>query len=668
MRKLKTIVQSNNFYVCLMIITILYIGINIAASKIISENHFEGKIIEYTWKKKYIEVVLKQQNIKKLIKIPYKERKEWEDKIKYGNLLSGSGKIVSIENNTIPNTFNQKKYLLSENIYSVIEADDVKVLKNRNVLYNWKQNLRDIINTQENAGYKKLLLLGIKEDMQEKLDNFANTGISHIFAISGMHISFLCISIKKIGKKFKKSERQIDNLIAATLILYFFLLKKSISSSRAIFFFLLKIMNKKTKLNIKTSNLFFLVVMICLWKKPLSIYQVGFWYTFTLSFFFMILKPQKKSSNLLRISLISFFISLPITIQNKSEINPWSILINVIMIPIISGLMYPSILLSTILKPFSFFANGLIHIVESLNLLFLKLPLSSITIPKMSYGMILLYYVILFLIIKRNKQRYKIIMFFFLLYTIFYPKLDSNAYFYFLDVSQGDSTLIISPFQKEVILIDTGKENEYLSNNISQFLKSIGITKINYLILSHGDNDHAGSAAKLLETFKIDHLILNQGTINDIEQKLKNKYSEKIQNHIRTKKIKITELSHSVKENENDNSKILHICLKNVCTLFMGDASINVEEELINHYRINTTILKVGHHGSQTSSSSIFLEKIKPLHAIISAGRNNHYEHPHETVIRNLEKQQIKIHSTQNLGTIKLKISKRSYTFSYNPP
>ena len=287
---------------------------------------------------------------------------------------------------------------------------------------------------------------------------------------------------------------------------------------------------------------------------------------------------------------------------------------------------------------------------------------------------IIIYYIIFILLIKYRKR---IFYFIFIVYIILlYNGLnfDKNNYVYFIDVGQGDSALIKTQNNK-TILIDTGgkinykvekwkvrnKEFNLMTSNIILFFKSIGIKKIDYLLLSHGDADHSGYALELINNFKVKNVIFNCGFYNELEKKIINKL---IENNIDYSKCidkldidnnKVYFLNTKDFNNENDNSSVIYTKIDNYNLLFMGDASITTENEILSKYKLSDIdIFKVGHHGSNTSSSKQFIDKIKPKYSIISVGKNNRYGHPNKEVLDNLGNS--KIYRTDQDGSVMFKI------------
>ena len=232
-----------------------------------------------------------------------------------------------------------------------------------------------------------------------------------------------------------------------------------------------------------------------------------------------------------------------------------------------------------------------------------------------------------------------------------------------IDVGQGDSILIEFPHNKENIMIDTGGNYNYdlTKNVLIPFLKSKGIKKLSNLIITHGDSDHMGSSINLINSFKVESFIFNKGPCNELENTLikvleeRNiKYTSNLK-EIRLGSVIFYFLNTKVYDNENDNSSVIYVTFNNKNFLFMGDASVEVEKDLIERYNLeNIDVLKVGHHGSKTSSSKEFIDEINPKYSIISVGKNNRYGHPNKEVFNNLDNS--KIYRTDWDGSIMFKI------------
>ena len=189
----------------------------------------------------------------------------------------------------------------------------------------------------------------------------------------------------------------------------------------------------------------------------------------------------------------------------------------------------------------------------------------------------------------------------------------------------------------------------------------------------HGDYDHMGEAINLVENFKVEKVIFNCGEFNDLENNLiKVLDKKKIPYYSCIKELNIDDnklyfLNNKDYGNENDNSSVIYTELNDYKFLFMGDARVDVEEDLIEKYNLHDIdVLKVGHHGSKTSTGKDFIDEINPKYSIISVVKNNRYGHPNNEVLDNLEKS--KIYRTDTDGSIMFKIKNNKLRIETCPP
>lgn len=228
---------------------------------------------------------------------------------------------------------------------------------------------------------------------------------------------------------------------------------------------------------------------------------------------------------------------------------------------------------------------------------------------------------------------------------------------FYLDVGQGDSTFIT--INGCNMLIDSGNDQD--GYYIVQFLKAQNIDKIDYFILTHCDEDHIGGAYKILDDIQIGTLYMPnkendtqtyERLLNAIERNNVNvdktlKASKEKQYAIGNANWKV--LSVDAKNNLNDSSIVIELDYGNTKYLFMGDATTRVEE-MVEWNEVD--VLKVAHHGSNSSTSQLFLEKIKPKYAIISVGKDNSHNLPNIDIIERLKNNNIKIYRTDENNTI----------------
>lgn len=679
MNKLKIILRFNKVFILLCLFLFLYVFV---CTKLISyeskytldENRLVGKIIHYSINGNALKMDVKG---KEVVKVTYyikdKEEKEWLEKnVVLGSSVSLEGEFKEPKHNTIPNTFDYKKYLYQHKIFFTFTPESYAFTKQNNFLYKIKDSLLKKIYKEENNAYLLLFLLGDKSLISsEDYNAFKLNGTAHLLAISGMHIGLLIQGLNLLLGALSKNKRFV--IIMFVLFFFAFLTGFSPSVLRVILFYFLIHLNHSFKWGLCSLQVLFLVAFFLIIVNPFVIYDYGFLYSIIITGGIIYYSEQIKGSyfkQLFKLSVITFLFSLPITASINYEINLMSIVANMIFVPLVSFFVYPLSIFSLLwMSPLW---RITIYCFTLLNTFFEKIKL-MLVISKMPFLLIVAFLIVLLLMKKKRKLSGLLIII--LLLNKCYS-LNRDYLLNFLDVGQGDALLIISPYQREVILIDTGGKMSYqkekweessksyfLSDNVLLFLKSLGVDKITFLILTHGDFDHMGEAQHIVHHFKVEQVIFNCGMFNKLEKELISTLDRKkitygsCLKELSIGKDKLHFLNNVDYGNENDNSSVVYTELNNYKFLFMGDASVKVERYLMEKYKLQDIfLLKVGHHGSKTSSDKEFIDEINPKYSIISVGKNNRYGHPNKEVLDNLE--DTKIYRTDQDGSIMFKIKK----------
>ena len=631
-----------------------------------NDSTFEGNILSI---KKYdtkTTLIIKEKNKTEKILVNYYEK---IDKINLGDKVKIKGTLKLPSKNTVPNLFNYRKYLNNNNIYYILTASEItKIKNNTKILTHYKNKLQKYINRKKAHTYLNIFILSNKNDLdKEVLNSYQVNGLSHLFSISGMHITLLLGTILKLLDKVSYNRYYKYIFLIIILIIYMYLTDFTPSILRSGIMFILLTLNKLFNFKIKTKNIIMLTFIIIVLINPYYIYNLGFQLSYLISFYLIIFahiinKHKNYFKKLSITSLISFLVSFPIIISNYYQVNLLSILINLLFVPIISYIVLPLAFITLILPTDSLLILTM-DILEGISLSLTNINYLLLELPKPSIYLIIIYYAIITLLLINKK------CFISLLTTIFIHKIsinfNPNMEILFLDVSQGDSILLHYPHNKYNILIDTGGNYNYeISKNIIiPYLKSKGINKIDYLILTHGDYDHMGESINLIENFKVEKVIFNCGKFNDLEKELiKDLDKKKMPYYSCIKELNIDNsklyfLQTKEYDNENENSSVIYFNYYNYKFLFMGDASTEREKDILEKYNLkDVDFLKVGHHGSNTSSSEEFINSINPKYSLISVGKNNRYGHPNKEVLDTLNDS--KIYRTDQDGSIMFKIKK----------
>ncbi|MBO4667027.1 MAG: MBL fold metallo-hydrolase, partial [Bacilli bacterium] len=339
------------------------------------------------------------------------------------------------------------------------------------------------------------------------------------------------------------------------------------------------------------------------------------------------------------------------------DFNILSVLINPFYILLVSYLILPLSIVTCLIPPLAPLYQLVMAIfqksVENLaNIKFLRVSLGNINI----YFKLLYYAMFYFFLRSLYTKKYYLWIVIPVLLLLWYGKgwFQLETKIIFLDMPTGDACLITTPHQKEVIVIDTSDVTK--NNEMAKILKNEGVRKIDYLILTHHDSDHAGGAKMLVQDLKTKNLISSyyeEEALAEISAHVRKRYLLRRGDCLSKGGMKLEVLSPGKDYgNPNDNSLVFIISVDGVTLFNMGDASTKVEQQLLND-KINVDFYKVGHHGSITSTSISFLERINYQYAIIMNGYQNKFGFPSPEVVSRFDERLI---VTKDEGSIYFKV------------
>lgn len=524
-------------------------------------------------------------------------------------------------------------YELKISSYTVISSGDTFKVKIKNYL---TSNL-----TTDSANMISLLLLADKSNLTDFYDRLVDLSVVQLFVISGFHLNIICALLDKMFKKKK------DNLIVPFLLIpYLYLVNFTIPILRAFLFILGNRIIARYKLNLSRIDLLSIIAISFLIYDYHLIFNLSYQLSFLVCFVIEELNTNKNNSigykYIIRPLIIQLSV-MPLIMNINYQIAPLSFILNTLLAYPIT-ILY---LLSFVTALFKFtdalyypFVNGIDCIIDMFN----DYNLIYITGKPFIPFVILLYLALIIYIyfIKINHKKYQYILAFLVLiisilnctyYDLF--SVDSVA---FINVNQGDATLITSNHNKNAVLIDTGGSLYYdvATTKLIPYLKSKAIRDIDLVIITHEDYDHYGALESLQKNYTVKKVVMGY----------ENEYMS-------YEDLVFQNINHYYSTTSEDNEKSAVIYFKHVDRSFlvMGDAPISIEKKIMKDYELDIDIIRVGHHGSKTSSSNEFIKFYKPTYAIISVG-TNYYGHPNKEVLNILKSNGVLYYRTDNDGSI----------------
>lgn len=518
-------------------------------------------------------------------------------------------------------------------------------------------------------------------------DSLQKLGIYHLYVISGTHVAFISGFLYFAFRKMRLTLRTIKILLIISLLLFLLINIFSPSVFRAVFMAVLLIVtsffNKKPYLAIISLSA---IVQILI--NPYIVFHAGYQLSYITTYFILLARPfiqgQKAFIQLVQITLISEVSTLLIILIQFNEISISGIIMNLFFVPIFSIVIFPMVILFQVVMilPKIDMVDGFYHSIFTFlkEVIFylanlIKHRFSVKNLPEAVYMLIaVMTYLIARGICKLDYL--KVVIFSLILMITVYSSniIDSEDFtFTMIDVGQGDAFLIEDHQNDHTVMIDTGgvftfddRESMLAEKTVLPYLKERGIDNIDLLILSHMDIDHVGEAKDIINKKNVRNLM-----VNNKDPKL-NDWSENIVeadfggNVLFSEDIETMAVGNILIENldvnypdtskdSNEHSIVLKVTLGNYKFLMTGDMTKEMEESMVRQENdIKVDILKLAHHGSDTSTGSAVIEASAPSYALISAGVENQYGHPHAEVLNRLEG--INILSTKDGGMVQLNI------------
>lgn len=635
--------------------------------------------------------------------------------IKYGAscVINGNAKLPNVSRN--PGQFDYRNYLLTKGITHQIivnSLDDItcsgsaflnRIFKSRTSLISHVQEKA----SKDTAAWLNALVLGDDSLLNDDtVELFQRWGLSHILAISGLHVGLIVSLIYFLLIKlnlFTKEKAQWIMLFF--LPLYALIAGGEPSVWRASTMVFIFIILNKVKLKFSVTDTLSVVFLLLIIFDKNIVYHIGFQLSFIVTFGLILSRKWISNSGsslmqILQISFVSQMMILPLQIAYFSTVQPLSILLNMIVVPYFSLFVIPYMFLLLLLLPlppfmlhfpdrfFTSIQNYVITFIAYID----KVADYPWIIGSIPIWIAVMYYILLFAFMKtleNNKLnhafKYGCMITVLISSLTIRPYLSPIGTITMLDIGQGDAFVIELPYRKGVIFIDAGAKFTFedmeateavYKQIIKPFLYSKGIQNIDAILLSHEDMDHIGSVPFMVEDMRVQEVVIsNYYDMTEEDRYHLKKHNVKVHQAKQDEQIKIGGQDFHVLSPSKDhlspnaNSLVLYTEIGGISWLFTGDIGVDEEKEIMRTYQnLTIDVLKVAHHGSNTSTNKTFINQIKPGFALISVGEKNTYGHPTMEVLKTLTEEEVIILRTDVDGAVQYRFKNDHGTFFKHLP
>lgn len=635
-----------------------------------------------------------------------------------GKYILIRGKLGFFEQARNPGNFDQALYYARQNIYGMVWCEEfLEVSGEENLLLEglyrlktaWKSNLVNCIG-EKNGGILAAMILGEKSEMDSDVKElYQNNGISHILAISGLHISFIGLGIYRLFRKTGLGYLPAGVLAMGVLTLYVLMIGFSVSAVRAYIMLLLKIGADITGRVYDMLTAALLGAALSVGYQPLYLTDGGFYMSYGAILGIAIVLPalqqcfpcRRKWLSGCYASISINLMLFPITLWFFYVFPTYSFLLNMLVLPLTGSVLGLGIIGSILilcaplvgelcLKTCSL----ILEYYESICRFGNKLPFARLVLGQPEIWKIILYYVVLVGIllvvhyyrkrsVRKWSERRKWCRCVWLALGVVIGLMAYRPSGYLditmLDVGQGDGIYLRGP-KGTTYFIDGGSSDvsDLGKYRIEPFLESQGTGTLDYVFLSHGDMDHYSGIEEMLGRqgvgIQVKCLVLpcNYGSDDDLVELARCAKDVGVTvlvieegDILQEGELTITCLQPAEDDTEltgNAGSMVLELEYKNFSMLCTGDVEGEGEDILLQKLKgKDYDVLKVAHHGSKYSTSETFLKLCMPEIALVSAGEENRYGHPHEELLERLDNADCKIYNTQKNGAIMLETDGNLY-------
>lgn len=601
----------------------------------------------------------------------------------YRNLeLEIEGQMALPATATNPGEFDRRLYLWQQKrIRYELEVKTIRQLAYRpvklfEVLHSWRQRLQLYFATypQPLSSYLKGLIIGQFNDDPIFKKDLGALGLIHLFSLSGLHVFIVVNLITKVGTRCWFTKETIEWFLLVSLPIYGVFSGSGTGIRRAVAMVCLTILLHKLKIPLATLDKISLILIVQLICNGYTLFSLGGLLSYGLVFALIFNQQQ----GLVRQQIMLSLCSLPIILYFQYSWHLLTILLNLIMIPLFESVIMPLILISAWVSPefigVQWLNTGLQLLNHTLHGL-ASMPQLMVTFGRPTLSCVILLVGLSFWIMAQKHWSKRSLIGYGLILTVSFISLHNPIYgqVTLIDIGQGDSILITTPLQRKVILIDTGGRLNLPKQPWQQgstvptaervtvpYLKAQGIRQIDLMFVTHQDADHLGDLPTILKQFAVKQIVYGAGLDKNpnfytkIAPYPKLKRTEVLagqQITIGTLKFKVVH-PFVPGSGKNEDSLVVYSQIGGKRWLFTGDCYQDGEQQILAHYPLQADYIKLGHHGSKTSSNFDFMKQLQPKVALISSGRHNRYGHPNPETLATLKTLQIPWINTQTSGMI----------------
>ena len=623
------------------------------------------------------------------------------DDVPIGKILVLEGSVYVFHQARNEGNFDEKSFYQSQKIDFKLKKVTVKQQYGkadafREILYQLKQRLKYVYNVcmnQENSGVITMMTLGDKSFMDAEIKElYQKVGISHVLAISGLHISVIGMSLYKLLRRIFGSFVLSGILAGGFMFAYGCMTGFRPSSTRAIVMFFMMLLAQMIGRTYDSLSALSLSAVCLLWENPFLLGYAGFLFSYMAvlgvivvgNIVTKVFEEKHKIRDVIYSSFSIQLMTVPLTAHFYYEVPVYGMLVNFLVLPLMSALLFFGLLggfvglvwlngARWVLVPCQF----ILLFYQKLSAFMQGLPSATLITGQPEMWRMVVFYCVLVLVVfviwkKKKKRGYITVGVILLAFVLHVPKdgMELNI----LDVGQGDGIYLRTSSGQDVFIdggsSDVSKVGTY---RILPFLKCNGVREIDYWFVSHADEDHISGLKEILEEgYPVTNLVFTEGVVRD------DAYEELVTLaegfgasvlymgyldclHLGDARLTcVFPQDDFVTGDKNEASLVLYYQDGDFDGLFTGDIGTEEEKWIAKHCddwleNVGIDFYKVAHHGSKYSNGMILLECLRPQYAVVSAGVNNWYGHPHADTLERLDVAGCEVWNTAEWGQVTVK-------------